>query len=339
MVLFCTGNQDTSLLRGIWESPKQWGNGGFHIWVTRGHIFKSAWKFNIEPNGGIVDVSPKHDLASPNVKTPITLHKTLTRIVSEIHTVVMHKQKFASPFQGLFSFEGCGEADWWRSPVGTANGWRLSEIGSTSPFCSVSRLEEVSLQSCLTSSCQRRPNQNTWCPFWFHCCKEQSGSECFHCLQFDFITFPIKESKRPVCNKNAASVSLHSQSCFLLKLWFTDLCKWQKLRLHSFAWHQEFLLVFYVEFASQFVFPKERKNKSLWEPNVNETKGTETLRQFTEQRKGAASVNKTPNPMCWCCSNTGKDWEEILDFDLNIERINLCFAHPPACHRMCSWLM
>ncbi len=33
----------------------------------------SASKFNVEPNGGIFDVSPKNDLASPNVKTTNTV--------------------------------------------------------------------------------------------------------------------------------------------------------------------------------------------------------------------------------------------------------------------------
>ncbi len=32
----------------------------------------SASKFNVEPNGEICDVSPKHARASPNVKTLIT---------------------------------------------------------------------------------------------------------------------------------------------------------------------------------------------------------------------------------------------------------------------------
>ncbi len=39
--------------------------------VTRGRLFlTSASKFNIEANGKIFDVSPKHVCASPNVKTP-----------------------------------------------------------------------------------------------------------------------------------------------------------------------------------------------------------------------------------------------------------------------------
>ncbi len=40
--------------------------------VTRSRVFDVGVKnlFDIEPNGGIFDVSPKNDRASPNVKTP-----------------------------------------------------------------------------------------------------------------------------------------------------------------------------------------------------------------------------------------------------------------------------
>ncbi len=38
--------------------------------VTRGRFLTSASKFNIEPNGGIFDVSAKNERASPNVKSP-----------------------------------------------------------------------------------------------------------------------------------------------------------------------------------------------------------------------------------------------------------------------------
>ncbi len=37
--------------------------------VTRGLVFDVGVKFNIESNGGILNVSPKNDRASPNVKT------------------------------------------------------------------------------------------------------------------------------------------------------------------------------------------------------------------------------------------------------------------------------
>ncbi len=38
--------------------------------VTRGHVLTPASKFNIEPNGGMFDVSTENDHTSPNVKTP-----------------------------------------------------------------------------------------------------------------------------------------------------------------------------------------------------------------------------------------------------------------------------
>ncbi len=40
--------------------------------VTLGRFMTSASKFYIEPCGGIFDVSPENDCASPNVKTPKT---------------------------------------------------------------------------------------------------------------------------------------------------------------------------------------------------------------------------------------------------------------------------
>ncbi len=44
-------------------------NGVFTL-VMRGRFLTSASKFNVEPNGGIVDVSMENDRASPNMKTP-----------------------------------------------------------------------------------------------------------------------------------------------------------------------------------------------------------------------------------------------------------------------------
>ncbi len=46
----------------------------FSHWVTLSRFcLTSASKFNIEPNGGIFDVSPENDRASLNVKTPILI--------------------------------------------------------------------------------------------------------------------------------------------------------------------------------------------------------------------------------------------------------------------------
>ncbi len=43
---------------------------GFHNGDARGHFSTSASKFHRKPYGGIVDVSPENDRASPNVKVP-----------------------------------------------------------------------------------------------------------------------------------------------------------------------------------------------------------------------------------------------------------------------------
>ncbi len=42
----------------------------FSHWVTRGHFLTWVSKFNFLLNGGIFDVSPQNDRASPKVKTP-----------------------------------------------------------------------------------------------------------------------------------------------------------------------------------------------------------------------------------------------------------------------------
>ncbi len=47
---------------------------GFSHWRHTVDFLTSASKFNIETNGRILDVSPKNDRASPNVKIPLHAH-------------------------------------------------------------------------------------------------------------------------------------------------------------------------------------------------------------------------------------------------------------------------
>ncbi len=56
----------------VWQAVQLWvtlTQVAFAL-VTRGRFLTSASKFNIEPNGGLFDVSPETDRASLNVKTP-----------------------------------------------------------------------------------------------------------------------------------------------------------------------------------------------------------------------------------------------------------------------------
>ena len=67
----------------------------------------SASKFNTEPNGGIFDISPENDGASPNVKTPqcgalvsqVRRRKVLTRNAKR-DVSGLHRAR-ASACQGL----------------------------------------------------------------------------------------------------------------------------------------------------------------------------------------------------------------------------------------------
>ncbi len=49
---------------------------GFHIGDARSFSLTSASKFNIEPDGGVFDVSAGNDRASPNVKTLIHVKRS-----------------------------------------------------------------------------------------------------------------------------------------------------------------------------------------------------------------------------------------------------------------------
>ncbi len=58
--------------------PRMRQAGSFHIGDAWSFFLTSASKFNIEPNGGIFDVSPKNDCPSPNVK--ILSHESVLRL-------------------------------------------------------------------------------------------------------------------------------------------------------------------------------------------------------------------------------------------------------------------
>ncbi len=55
--------------------------------MTHGHFLTPASKFNIEPNGGIFDVSPENDRASPNMKTPLPVLQGPCLFVESLHSL------------------------------------------------------------------------------------------------------------------------------------------------------------------------------------------------------------------------------------------------------------